>query len=135
MLIGMAAQVRPFFVLQVNSNLLYLQGAATYCMFKYKFLRNHILKASQHNAHVHEMDIMAGTILSMIFPCLVVVFLNVEYTLLLFWPGKLWPRWYNTWFRRWYMLGATLGMGATVVASTVRIFASFTWIFSNKSPL
>ncbi|KAF9550759.1 hypothetical protein CPC08DRAFT_715220 [Agrocybe pediades] len=95
------------------------QGAATYCMFKYKFLRQHIGNFSGHTAHVHEIDIMAGAILSMIFPCLVVLFLNVEYTLLLFWPGRLWPSWYNTWFRQWYMLGATLGMLATIVSSTV----------------
>ncbi|KAF4615849.1 hypothetical protein D9613_012386 [Agrocybe pediades] len=95
------------------------QGAATYCMFKYKFLRQHIGNFSGHAAHVHEIDIMAGTILSMIFPCLVVLFLNVEYTLLLFWPGRLWPSWYNNWFRKWYMLSATLGMLATIVSSTV----------------
>ncbi|KDR72236.1 hypothetical protein GALMADRAFT_143095 [Galerina marginata CBS 339.88] len=101
MLIGMAAQ-----------------GAATYCMFKYKFLRSNISKFSMHAAHVHNSDITASVILSMTFPTILLLLLNIEYFLLLFWPGKRFPRRYTT-IKKWSMRGITVGMVATIVLSTV----------------
>ncbi|KAF8957721.1 hypothetical protein BDZ97DRAFT_1844850 [Flammula alnicola] len=94
------------------------QCAATYCMFKYKFLRNHIQEFSLHVAHVHDSDIEAATILGMIFPCFVTLLFNAEYFLLLFWPAKTYPKWYIN-AKKWTFVGITFGMVATVIIGTV----------------
>ncbi|KAF8166184.1 hypothetical protein BJ912DRAFT_245589 [Pholiota molesta] len=101
MLIGMAAQ-----------------GAATYCMFKYRFLRTHIQNSTLHAAHVHNSDIEAAAILSMIFPCIVLLLFNAEYFVLLFWPARTYSARYLAWKKAVFVL-ATFGMFATVVISTV----------------
>jgi uncharacterized Tic20 family protein len=94
------------------------QGAATYCMFKYKNLRTHISNFSMHAAHVHDRDIIASAILTMIFPTFLALLLNIEYFLLLFWPGKRFPRRYIA-FKKWGFVGVTVGMMLTILLSTV----------------
>lgn len=101
MLIGMAAQ-----------------AAATYCMFKYRDLRTHISNFSMHTAHVHDSDIRASAILSMIFPTFLTLVLNIEYFLLLFWPGKRLSRGYVA-FKKWGLVGVTVGMVLTILLSTI----------------
>lgn len=94
------------------------QGAATYVMFKYKNLRTHIDDFSSHAAHVHNSDIMASAILSMIFPTFLSLLLNAEYFLLLFWPGKRFPKGYIA-FKKWGLAVVTIGMLTTILLSTI----------------
>jgi len=94
------------------------QSAAAYCLFKYEFLRNHIEDFSMHTAHVFDKDIIAAAILSMVFPCLVLLLFTIEYFILLFWPNRMYPSWYNS-CKRWIFTGVTAGMTATAIISTV----------------
>ncbi|KAF8868259.1 hypothetical protein CPB84DRAFT_1809164 [Gymnopilus junonius] len=94
------------------------QAAATYCMFKYRNLRTHIQNFSMHEAHVHNSDIMASTILSMIFPTFLSLMLNMEYFLLLFWPGKKLPSGYVA-YKKWGLVAVSGGMLGTTILSTV----------------
>jgi hypothetical protein len=88
-------------------------------MFKYRFLRTHIQNSTLHAAHVHNSDIEAAAILSMIFPCIVLLLFNAEYFVLLFWPTRTYSARYLVWKKAVFVL-ATFGMFATVVISTVR---------------
>lgn len=88
-------------------------------MFKYKFLRQNINNLSMHTAHVHNVDIRATTILSMIFPALLGLVMNVAYFALLFYPGRKFSSRYNA-IMGWLMAGVTIGMTATTLVSTVR---------------
>lgn len=72
-----------------------------------------------HTAHVHNSDIEAAAILSMIFPCIVPLLFNVEYFVLLFWPARTYSARYLAWKKVVFVL-STFGMLATVVISTVR---------------
>jgi len=94
------------------------QGAATFCMFKYMFLQNHIETFTMHAAQVHNNDIEAAAIMSMIFPCIVLLLFTVEYFILLFWPGRTYSARYLSW-KKWAFILSTFGMFATVVISTV----------------
>ncbi|KAF8150215.1 hypothetical protein B0H34DRAFT_733089 [Crassisporium funariophilum] len=111
------------------------QFTATYCMFKYKFLQDHIEEFSAHTAQVHNNDIIAVGILSMVFPCLVLLLLTVEYFLLLFWPSRLYPAWYNS-AKRWLFVFCVAGTLATALASTVVVVshsASITGVDQNTA--
>jgi len=94
------------------------QGAATYCMFKYKNLRHHIQNFSHHTAKVHDNDIFVSAVLSMTFPAVLSVFLALEYFLLLFWPANVYPRWWNR-TKIAVVVGSTVATGATIILSTV----------------
>ncbi|KAF9037507.1 hypothetical protein BJ165DRAFT_561089 [Panaeolus papilionaceus] len=94
------------------------QGAAAFCMFKYKNLRHHVLIFSNHTAHVHDNDIFISAVLTMTFPALLSLFLAAEYFLLLFWPENIYPRWWIE-TKRWTMMGVTAAMGATIILSTI----------------
>jgi Zn-dependent protease with chaperone function len=71
-----------------------------------------------HIAHVSNGDIVASAILSMVFPCLVLLLLTMEYFFLLFWPSRMYTRWYNS-CKKWIITGVTVGMTATAIISTV----------------
>ncbi|PPQ74628.1 hypothetical protein CVT24_004176 [Panaeolus cyanescens] len=94
------------------------QGAAAYCMFKYKNLRHHILIFSNHTAHVHDNDIFSSAVLSMTFPAVLSIYLTFEYFILLFWPENVYPKRWNQ-VRKWIMLLTTAAMGATIILSTI----------------
>ncbi|KJA19708.1 hypothetical protein HYPSUDRAFT_217455 [Hypholoma sublateritium FD-334 SS-4] len=96
------------------------QGAAEFSMFKYEFLQNHIAMFTNNQAKVHNNDIEAAGILSMVFPCLILVMLDMEYFRLLFWPGFRQPSWYIT-SKKATTVFCTFGMLATVIISTVVI--------------
>lgn len=87
-------------------------------MFKYKFLQNHIEAFTMMAAHVHNNDIEAAAILSMIFPCLVLLIFNAEYFRLLFWSGLKQPSWYIR-TKKGASIFCTFGLLATVIISTV----------------
>jgi hypothetical protein len=76
-----------------------------------------------HTAHVFVNDIMAAAILSMVFPCLVLLLFTIEYFILLFWPNRMYPKWYNS-SKKWTFTGVTVGMTATAIISTVCKFKS-----------
>lgn len=120
---GMAAQVRSdliLYVIKLNIHLhLIVQCAATYCMFKYEFLQNHIEAFTMHQAQVHNNDIVAAGILSMVLPCIVLLLFTVEYFLLILWPGKTYSRRYNR-GKKWLFVAATVGMVVTAIISSVR---------------
>ncbi|KAF5326732.1 hypothetical protein D9619_003940 [Psilocybe cf. subviscida] len=94
------------------------QCAATFCMFKYEFLQNHIEAFTMHQAHVHNNDIVAAGITSMVIPCIALLLFTVEYFLLVLWPGKLYSRAYNRW-KGGIFVAACVGMLATAVVSTI----------------
>lgn len=72
-----------------------------------------------HQAHVHNNDIVAAGITSMVIPCIALLLFTVEYFLLVLWPGKLYSRAYNRW-KGGIFVAASVGMVATAVVSTVR---------------
>ncbi|KAH9481038.1 hypothetical protein JR316_0005557 [Psilocybe cubensis] len=93
------------------------QGAGTYCMFKHRDFANHIHSFSMNIANVHNIDIRATTILSMIFPAMLSLDLNAAYYSLVFYPGKNFPL-FNK-IVAWLTVFITIGMTATTLAGTV----------------
>lgn len=71
-----------------------------------------------HQAQVHNNDIVAAGITSMVIPCLALLLFTVEYFLLVLWPGKLYSKAYNQW-KRVLFVAACVGILATAVVSTV----------------
>lgn len=87
-------------------------------MFKYKFQQNHIEKLSMHVASVHNDDFIDAAISTMIFTTLVPTVFGLEYFVLILWPARTYPKWYNT-SKKVAAIVSTLAMFGVAIASTV----------------
>jgi len=115
MLVGMAAQ-----------------SAGMYSLMKYEHHQTHIEKASNFAAGVHNDDIVAAEILTCIFCAIISTFLSVDFFALLFWPTRVYPKWYIV-TRKSLAAGLTAGMLAAAIMSSF-VIARHSEFITGVSP-
>lgn len=100
---------------------------ATYSLSKYEKLQNHMEQASGYTAHVHNNDIIAAEILTIVFCVFVATLFGADFFFLLFWPTRRYPKWYNA-TKKALAVGITLGVLAAALMSTVVVARHFSFI-------
>jgi hypothetical protein len=100
------------------------QCTATYSMFKYEIQRIVIEDESGDTALVHNTNLTAAVYLTIVFCAFVATLFGADFFFLLFWPARIYPRWYNT-TRQALAVGITAGVGAAAVMSTVCSYITF----------
>jgi len=92
---------------------------ATYSLSKYEDHQTHIEKASNFTAHVHNNDLIAAEVLTIVFCVFVATLFGADFFFLLFWPKRSYPRWYNI-TKKILAVGITAGMlAAAIMSNTV----------------
>jgi len=91
---------------------------ATYSLSKYEDHQTHIEQASNHSASVHNNDLIAAEVLTIVFCVFVATLFGADFFFLVFWPSRSYPRWYNA-TRKGLAVGITMGMLAAALMSTI----------------
>jgi len=103
------------------------QCTATYSMFKYEIQRIVIEDESGDTALVHNTNLTAAVYLTIVFCAFVATLFGADFFFLLFWPARIYPRWYNT-TRQALAVGITAGVGAAAVMSTIVVLTGHGYI-------
>jgi len=91
---------------------------ATYSLSKYESHQSHIEQLSGYTASVHNNDIIGAAIVTIVFCVLVATLFGADFFFLVFWPRRVYPRWYNT-TKKVLAVVITLGMAASALLSTI----------------
>lgn len=111
------------------------QFAAIYSLFKYQDLQTHVQAYSRSlggSAMLHNDDIIASEIVTVLFCVFVSTIFSVDFLLLLFFPRRQYPGWYNV-ARRACVVILTLGLSDAAIMSTF-IVARHSAFISNSNP-
>jgi len=93
---------------------------ATYSLSKYEDLQTHVEAYSGFTAHLHNNDIIAAEVLTIVFCVFVATLFGADFFFLVFWPRQTYPRWYNA-TKKGLAVGITLGVFAAALMSSVVI--------------
>lgn len=100
---------------------------ATYSLSKYKDLQKHIQADSIPSSsrppiptrpHLHSDDLIAAECIVIVFCVFVATLFGADFFFLLFFPRRIYPRWYNT-ARKTLAVGITVGVLVGAVVSSV----------------
>lgn len=91
---------------------------ATYSLSKYEDLQTNVEMAGGHLPHLHNNDLIAAQCLTIVFCVLVATIFGADFFFLLFFPQRIYPKWYNT-TRKGLALGITIGVFAGALMSSV----------------
>ncbi|KAF8150220.1 hypothetical protein B0H34DRAFT_733101 [Crassisporium funariophilum] len=100
---------------------------ATYSLSKYENHQDHIERLSGYTASVHNNDIVAAAIVTIVFCVLVATIFGADFFFLVFWPRRVYPRWYNT-TKKVLAVLITLGMAASALMSTIVVASHSSFI-------
>jgi hypothetical protein len=98
------------------------QCTATYSLSKYEIHQTNIEDRSGHTAQVHNNDLIAAESLTIVFSVFVATLFGADFFFLLFWPARIYPRWYNT-TKLLLAVVITAGVGAAAVMSAIVVGA------------
>ncbi|TFK35283.1 hypothetical protein BDQ12DRAFT_612085 [Crucibulum laeve] len=93
---------------------------ATYSLSKYEDHQDNIERFSQFRAQVHNNDIIAAEVLTIVFCVFVATLFGADFFFLVFWPRRVYPRWYDK-TKRVLAVGITMGVAAAALMSTIVI--------------
>ncbi|KDR79643.1 hypothetical protein GALMADRAFT_243725 [Galerina marginata CBS 339.88] len=97
---------------------------ATYSLSKYDSLHENIhnfsTSVSTTPASLHNHDIIAAAITTIVFCVLVATIFGADFFFLLFWPTRTYPRWY-TFAKKALAVVITAGVGVAAIVSTIVI--------------
>jgi hypothetical protein len=91
---------------------------ATYSLSKYEDLQTNIETHSGFTAHLHNNNIIAAEVLTIVFCVFVATLFGADFFFLVFWSRQTYPQWYNT-TKKALALGITLGVFAAALMSIV----------------
>lgn len=92
---------------------------ATYSLSKYEALQTHIEATPGHLPHLHNNDIIAAEVLTIVFCVFVATLFGADFFFLVFFPRRTYPKWYNA-TKKALAVGITLGIFAAALMSSVR---------------
>ncbi|CAA7263516.1 unnamed protein product [Cyclocybe aegerita] len=93
---------------------------------KYELLQANVERLSGYSAALHNNDIRAAAILTIVFSILVATLFGPDFFFLLFWPGKRYPRWYD--MAKDIAVWICIGVGAAAIMSTIVVVANEAYI-------
>lgn len=93
---------------------------ATYSLSKYEDLQKHVEMTNDHRPHLHNNDIIAAEVLTIVFCVFVATLFGADFFFLLFFPRRTYPKWYNA-TKKALAVGITLGLFAAAIMSSVRL--------------
>lgn len=91
---------------------------ATYSLSKYEDLQSNVERLSGHIAALHQNDLIASEVLTIVFCVFVATLFGADFFFLLFFPKRRYPRWYNA-TKKGLAIGITIGLLAAAIMSTV----------------
>ncbi|ESK96178.1 hypothetical protein Moror_7252 [Moniliophthora roreri MCA 2997] len=113
---------RERFVLYQLAMLICLSAecCATYSLSKYDDLHEHVHSWSEGRATVHKRDTIQASILTICFCVFVATLYGADFFFLLFFPRRLYPKWY-VWTKKALAVIITAGVFAAALLSTIVI--------------
>ncbi|KZP34149.1 hypothetical protein FIBSPDRAFT_385 [Athelia psychrophila] len=103
---------------------------ATYSLSKYEYLQTNVETAAipgAARAQLHNDDLIAAECIVIVFSVFVATLFGADFFFLLFFPRRVYPRWYNM-VRKTLAVGITAGVLAGAVMSSVVVARSSAFI-------
>jgi len=91
---------------------------ATYSLSKYNDLQTNVEQTNGHLPHLHNNDIIAAEVLTIVFCVFVATLFGADMFFLLQFPRRTYPKWYNS-SRKGLAVGITMGVLAAALMSTI----------------
>ncbi|KAL0950206.1 hypothetical protein HGRIS_010198 [Hohenbuehelia grisea] len=107
---------------------------ATYSLSKYEAQQENIERYSNWQASVHNNDIIAAEVLTIVFCVFVATIFGADLFFLVLWPARKYPRWYHV-IRNILAIGVTLGIFAAALMSTIVVASHASYITGVSSEL